>query len=45
MDAPDYRSLPPQVPLAETISTVDTSTPADPDALRSRDQHEALRDD
>jgi hypothetical protein len=44
-DALDYRSLPPIVPLDDTIATVETVPAPDPAAGRNVDQHRALRDD
>lgn len=41
----DYRTLPPDVRLDETVASVDASPVPDPDAGRNVDQHRALRDD
>ncbi|GAA0980789.1 hypothetical protein ENKNEFLB_03925 [Nocardioides aquaticus] len=41
----DYRSLPRDVRLDETIATVEAETVPDPRAGRNVDQHRALRDD
>ncbi len=41
----DYRSLPPQVRLEDTIASVEPDPAPDPDAVRNIDQHRALRDD
>jgi hypothetical protein len=41
----DYRALPPEVSLDETIATVDPDAVPDPAAWRNVDQHRALRDD
>jgi hypothetical protein len=43
--ARDYRTLPPQVRLDETVATVDADPVPDPSAGRNISQHEALRDD
>ncbi|HEV2796666.1 MAG TPA: hypothetical protein VGV65_03520 [Nocardioides sp.] len=45
MGDPDYRTLPPTVRIDETITSLDTATPPDPDDVRNVDQHAALRDD
>ena len=42
---PDYRSLPPDVELDETIVSVDADPVPDPAAGRNVEQHRALRDD
>lgn len=42
---PDYRSLPPGVPLDETVASVDPDPVPDPVSGRNVDQHRALRDD
>lgn len=42
---PDYRTLPPDVRLDETIASVDADAVPDPDAGRNVEQHRALRDD
>ncbi len=42
---PDYRTLPPSVPLEDTVESVDADPVPDPDGGRNRDQHAALRDD
>jgi hypothetical protein len=41
----DYRRLPPEVRLDETIASVDPEVRPDPFAGRNRDQHRALRDE
>ena len=41
----DYRRLPPEVLLDETIATVDPDVRPDPEAGRNGDQHRALRDE
>lgn len=41
----DYRRLPPDVAIDETIASVDADPVPDPDAGRNVDQHRALRDD
>lgn len=41
----DYRRLPPDVRLEDTIATVDADPVPDPEAGRNLDQHRALRDD
>ncbi|QNN53770.1 heme biosynthesis protein HemY [Nocardioides mesophilus] len=41
----DYRRLPPDLRLDDTIATVDPDPVPDPDAGRNVDQHRALRDD
>jgi hypothetical protein len=41
----DYRTLPPEVSLDDTIASVDPDAAPDPDAGRNLDQHRALRDD
>jgi hypothetical protein len=41
----DYRTLPVDVPLAETVASVDPEAVPDPHAGRNVDQHIALRDD
>lgn len=41
----DYRRLPPDLRIDETIASVDADPVPDPDAGRSVDQHRALRDD
>lgn len=41
----DYRSLPPDVSLDETIAVVEPDAAPNPDAGRNVDQHRALRDD
>ncbi len=42
---PDYRSLPRDVRLDETLASVDADPVPDPAAGRNVDQHRALRDD
>ena len=41
----DYRTLPPEVRLDETIASVEPDPPPEPEAGRNLDQHRALRDD
>jgi hypothetical protein len=41
----DYRILPPEVRLDETITSVEPDPPPEPEAGRNVDQHGALRDD
>ena len=41
----DYRRLPPQVRLDETIASVDPEMRPDPESGRNGDQHRALRDE
>ena len=41
----DYRTLPPNVSLEETIASVESKPVPEPDAGRNLDQHRALRDD
>jgi hypothetical protein len=41
----DYRRLPPDVRLDETIASVEPDDVPDPEAGRNREQHRALRDD
>lgn len=41
----DYRSLPPGVPLEQTIESVEADPAPDPEAGRNADRHRALRDD
>lgn len=41
----DYRSLPPEVRLEDTIASVEADPVPDPEAGRNVDQHRALRDD
>jgi hypothetical protein len=43
--ARDYRSLPPQVRLEDTIESVEADPVPEPEAGRNLDQHRALRDD
>jgi hypothetical protein len=43
--APDYRSLPKEVRLDQTIATVDAKPVPDPAAGRNLEHHAALRDD
>ena len=42
---PDYRTLPPEVRLEDTIASVEPDPVPDPEAGRNMDQHRALRDD
>jgi hypothetical protein len=44
-EAKDYRSLPADVSLDQTVTSVDTDAVPDPHAGRNVDQHAALRDD
>lgn len=41
----EYRSLPPEVRLDDTIASVDPDLVPDPEGVRNVDQHRALRDD
>jgi hypothetical protein len=41
----DYKTLPQQVQLDDTVATVDADPVPDPNAGRNVDQHIALRDD
>lgn len=41
----DYTRLPEPTPIEDTIAEHETHVPADPDEVRSADQHAALRDD
>ena len=41
----DYKRLPPQVPLDDTVGTVDADPVSDPTSGRNVEQHAALRDD
>lgn len=43
--AKDYRRLPPEVRLDDTIATVDPEVRPDPLAGRNDEHHRALRDD
>ncbi len=42
---PDYRRLPDQVDLDDTVAGIPPAPPPDPEAGRNADQHRALRDD
>jgi hypothetical protein len=42
---PDFRSLPPQVRLEETIASVDPGPVPEPEAGQNVDQRRALQDD
>lgn len=44
-DNRDWTTLPPDLPLAETVAGPDVRAVPDPEAGRNRAQHEALRDD
>lgn len=41
----DYRRLPPEVRLDDTIASVEADPVPNPEAGRNMDQHRALRDD
>jgi hypothetical protein len=41
----DYRTLPPQVPLEDTIASLDPDPAPDPQAGQNVDQRRALQDD